>query len=56
MSLYTTDDAVLCRVFPTTLKGGALSWFTKLPPNSVDCFETLVAKFNVQFATRRPII
>ena len=54
MSLYTTDDAVLCRVFPTSLKGGALSWFTKLPPNSVDCFETLVAKFDVQFATSQP--
>jgi len=25
MSLYTSDDAVLCRVFPTSLKGGALS-------------------------------
>jgi len=54
MSLYTTDDTVLCRVFPTSLKGGALSWFTKLLANSVDCFETLMAKFNVQFATSRP--
>jgi len=54
MSLYTTDDAVLCRVFPTSLKGGALSWFTKLPQNLVDCFETLVAKFDVQCATSRP--
>jgi len=51
MSLYTTDDAVLCRVFPTSLKGGALSWFTKLPTKSIDCFETLVAKFDVHFAT-----
>jgi len=25
MSLYTTDDAVFCQVFPTSLKGGALS-------------------------------
>jgi len=54
MSLYTIDDAVLCRVFPTSLKGGALSWFTKLPPNSIDCFEMLVAKFDIQFATSRP--
>ena len=54
MSLYATDDAVLCRVFLTSLKGGALSWFNKLPPNSVDCFETLVAKFDVHFATSRP--
>jgi len=54
MDAYTTDDAVLCRVFPTSLKGGALSWFTKLPPNSVDCFETLMAKFDIQFATSHP--
>jgi len=54
MSLYTTDDAVLCRVFPTSLKGGAVSWFTKLLANSIDCFETLMAKFDVQFATSRP--
>jgi len=54
MSLYTIDDTILCQVFPTSLKGGALSWFTKLPPNSIDSFETLVAKFDVQFATSRP--
>ena len=34
MSLYNSDDVVLCRVFPTSLKAGALSWFTKLPPTS----------------------
>ncbi|XP_068498113.1 uncharacterized protein [Phaseolus vulgaris] len=54
MSLYTTDDAVLCRFFPTSLKGGALSWFTKLPLNSIDCFETLIVKFDIQFTMSRP--
>ena len=54
MSLYTSDNAVLCRVFPTSLKGAALSWFTKLSPNSIDSFATLVAKFETQFATSRP--
>ncbi|XP_068483323.1 uncharacterized protein [Phaseolus vulgaris] len=44
----------MCRVFPTTLKGAALSWFTRLPPLSVDCFDTLVEKFGAQFATSRP--
>ena len=53
MSLYTLDNGVLCRVFPTSLKGEALSWFTKLPPNSIDYFETLVAKFDTQFVTTR---
>ena len=54
MSLYTSDDAVLCQVFPTSLKGAALSWFTKLPPNSIDSFATLMMKFETQFATSRP--
>ena len=54
ISLYTWNDAILCRVFPTTLKGGALSWFTRLPPLSIDCFNTLVKKFGAYFATSRP--
>lgn len=31
-----------------------MSWFTKSPPNSINNFETLVAKFDVQFATSQP--
>ena len=54
MSLYTSDDVVLCRVFSTSLKGATLSWFNKLPPNSIDSFTTLVMKFETQFATSRP--
>jgi len=54
MSLYTSDDAVLCRVFPTSLRGATLSWFTKLSPNSIDSFATLMTKFKTQFATNRP--
>jgi len=54
MSLYTSDSAVLCRVFPTSLKGGALSWFERLPLNSIDCFETSVSMFGTQFVTTRP--
>jgi len=45
ISLYTWNDAILCRVFPTTLKGAALSWFTTLPPLSIDYFNTLIEKF-----------
>jgi len=54
MSPYTSNDVVVCRVFPTSLKGAALSWFTKLSPNSIDSFATLVAKFETQFTTSRP--
>ena len=49
------DDAIICKVFPISLKGKALSWFTWLLPNSIDCFQTLMAGFGIQFTTRRPI-
>nr|KYP47653.1 Transposon Ty3-G Gag-Pol polyprotein [Cajanus cajan] len=54
VTLSTTDDAALCRIFPTSLKGRALSWFTRLPPNSIDSFNTLSSQFTIQFATSRP--
>ena len=53
MSLYTSDDAVLFRVFLTSLKRATLSLFTKLPPNFIDSFAILVVKFETQFATSR---
>jgi len=54
MSLYTSDVAFLCQVFPTSLKERALCWFTKLPPNFVDGLEALVSKFGTQFSTSQP--
>ena len=47
VALYTMDDAILCKIFPTSLKEQALSWFTRLPPNSIDCFETLTSRFGI---------
>ncbi|XP_020203550.1 uncharacterized protein LOC109789096 [Cajanus cajan] len=52
--LYTDDDAILCKVFPTSLKGPAFNWFTRLPPGSVDSFTSLSSRFVIQFTTSRP--
>ena len=38
-------DEILCRSFPTTFKGAAREWFTKLPTSSVDSFEQLSNAF-----------
>lgn len=54
VSLYTTDDIVLCQVFHTFLKGQALHWFSRLHLNIVDSFKTLVACFGTQFTTNQP--
>lgn len=53
MSLYTSDKSVWCKLFPTSLKGGALSWFTRLPSDSMDSFKTLLSKVDPQFAISR---
>ncbi|XP_065623249.1 uncharacterized protein LOC136064851 [Quercus suber] len=34
MHLQRVPDEIMCRAFPTTLKGPARVWFSKLPPNS----------------------
>jgi len=54
LSIYTTDTQLYCKVFPASLRGMALSWFTQLPPKSVDSFENLKVKFATQFATSKP--
>nr|CAN70869.1 hypothetical protein VITISV_029059 [Vitis vinifera] len=41
MTLDIGNDALLCKVFPADLQGQALSWFHRLPPNSVDNFKDL---------------
>ena len=38
MTLDIGNDALLCKVFLTSLQGQALSWFHRLPMNSIDNF------------------
>ena len=39
LGLQQPPDEILCRSFPTTLKGAVREWFTKLPTSSIDNFE-----------------
>ena len=45
MHLQRVPDEIMCRAFPTTLKGLAQVWFSKIPPNSVSSFEELSKLF-----------
>ncbi|XP_065631296.1 uncharacterized protein LOC111987782 [Quercus suber] len=45
LGLQQPPDEILCRSFPTTLKGAAREWFTKLPRSSIDTFEQLSNAF-----------
>ena len=49
MTLDIGNNALLCKVFPTSLQGQALSWFHRLPPNSVDNFRDLSEAFMGQY-------
>nr|KYP67144.1 Transposon Ty3-I Gag-Pol polyprotein [Cajanus cajan] len=53
-TLSTQDDSALCRIFPTSLKGRALCWFTRLPSSSIASFNELSSQFTLQFATSKP--
>jgi len=43
MHLQGVANEIMCRVFPTTLKGPAKVWFSMLMPNSISTFKELSA-------------
>ena len=45
MLLQMTLDEVMCRAFPTTLKGAARVWFNKILPRTIVDFEQLSKGF-----------
>ena len=49
MMLNAGDNRLLCKVFPTSLKGPALAWFHKLPQRSINSFSELWAAFVSQY-------
>ena len=49
MHLQCVADEIMCRAFPTTLKGAARIWFSRLTPNFVSTFKELSAQFTAHF-------
>ena len=49
MHLEGVVDEIMCRAFPTMLKGAARIWFSRLTPNSVSTFKELSAQFTAHF-------
>ena len=49
MHLQGVADEIMCRAFPTTLKGAARIWFNRLTPNSVSIFKELSTQFTAHF-------
>ena len=53
LGLQQPPNEILCRSFPTALKGVAREWFTKLSMSSVDNFEQLSNAFLRHFIRRQ---
>ena len=49
MHLQEVVDKIMCRAFPTTLKGAVRIWFSRLTLNSVSTFKELSAQFTAYF-------
>ena len=41
MAVHTRDEALMCRIFPSSLGPMAIRWFDSLQPNSIDSFKQL---------------
>ena len=49
MHLQGVPNEIMCRAFPTTLKGPIIIWFSRLMPNSINTFKELSAQFTSHF-------
>jgi len=53
MHLQGFPNEIMCRALPTTLKGPARVWFSKVAPNSISTFEELSGHFIAHFIGRQ---
>ena len=51
ISLHTHNDALMCKVFPSSLGSTALRWFNGLRKSSIHNLAELIQEFDVRFVT-----
>ena len=49
MTVYSKDEALMCKVFPSNLGLMAMRWFDGLRPNFVVSFKQLTQTFDFRF-------
>ena len=51
MAVHSKDEALICKVFPSSLGPVAMRWFDGLKANSIDSFKKLTEAFGARFIT-----
>ena len=51
MTVHSKDEALMCKIFPSSLGPMAMRWFNGLKANSIDSFKKLTQSFGARFST-----
>ena len=51
MAIHSKDEALMCKVFPSSLGPAAMRWFNGLKANSIDSYRQLTQAFGSRFVT-----
>ena len=51
MAVHSKDEALMCKIFPSSLGPMAMRWFNSLKANSIDSFKKLTQSFGAHFIT-----
>ena len=49
MAVHSKDEALMCKIFPSSLGPMAMRWFNDLKANSIDSFKKLTQFFGTRF-------
>ncbi|GKV15261.1 hypothetical protein SLEP1_g26057 [Rubroshorea leprosula] len=55
MQAQNASDALMCKIFPSTLRGNARTWYYSLPPKSISSYTEMTSAFATKFSSRRLI-
>ena len=51
MVVHSWDEALICKIFPSSLGSMAMRWFNGLKANSIGSFKKLTHAFGARFIT-----
>ncbi|GKV34746.1 hypothetical protein SLEP1_g43092 [Rubroshorea leprosula] len=55
MQAQNAYNALMCKIFPSTLHGNAQTWYYSLPPRSISSYSEMASAFAIKFSNRRLI-